>query len=83
MRVRIASLAAIPAVLASLAARRTDTLLAAGESELSALTGGYHLAFLVGAIFAALAAGIGGLLLRAGAYAPEEGAGEPVSAEAH
>jgi EmrB/QacA subfamily drug resistance transporter len=71
------------AVLASLAARRTDTLLAAGESELSALTGGYHLAFLVGAIFAALAAGLGALLLRAGAYAPAEGAGEPASVEAH
>jgi EmrB/QacA subfamily drug resistance transporter len=71
------------AVLASLAASRTDTLLAAGESELSALTGGYHLAFLVGAIFAALAAGLGAVLLRAGAYAPAEGAGEPASAEAH
>ena len=71
------------AVLASLAASRTDTLLAAGESELSALTGGYHLAFLVGAIFAAAAAGLGAVLLRAGAYAPEEGAGEPASAEAH
>jgi EmrB/QacA subfamily drug resistance transporter len=71
------------AVLASLAARRTDTLLAAGESELSALTGGYHLAFLVGAIFAALAAGLGALLLRTGAYAPAEGAGEPASAEVH
>ena len=45
------------AVLASLAARRTDTLLAAGESELSALTGGYHLAFLIGAIFAAAGRG--------------------------
>ena len=71
------------AVLASLAASRTDTLLAAGESELSALTGGYHLAFLVGAIFAALAAGLGAVLLRAGAYAPQEGAGEPASVEAH
>jgi EmrB/QacA subfamily drug resistance transporter len=71
------------AVLASLAASRTDTLLATGESELSALTGGYHLAFLVGAIFAALAAGLGGLLLRAGAYAPAEGAGEPAFEEAH
>jgi MFS family permease len=71
------------AVLASLAASRTDTLVGAGESELSALTGGYHLAFLVGAIFAALAAGLGGLLLRAGAYAPAEGAGEPVFEEAH
>ena len=70
------------AVLASAAASRTDTLLAAGESELSALTGGYHLAFLLGAIFAATAAGLGALLLRAGAYAPAEGAGEP-AAEVH
>ena len=52
------------AVLASLAATRTDTLAAAGESELEALTGGYHLAFLVGAIFAFAAAAIGAALLR-------------------
>ena len=64
------------AVLASLAASRTDTLLADGASELAALTGGYHAAFLVGAIFAFAAAAIGGLLLRQGAYAaahPEAG----------
>ena len=52
------------AVLASLAASRTDTLAAAGEGELEALTGGYHLAFLVGAIFAFAAAAIGAALLR-------------------
>ncbi len=52
------------AVLASLAATRTDTLAAAGEGELEALTGGYHLAFLVGAIFAFAAAAIGAALLR-------------------
>ena len=57
------------AVLASLAASRTDTLLAAGESEAAALTGGYHVAFLVGAVFAFAAATLGGLLLRQGAYA--------------
>ncbi len=57
------------AVLASLAAARTDTLLAAGESSAEALAGGYHVAFFVGAIFAAAAAAIGGLLLRQGAYA--------------
>jgi EmrB/QacA subfamily drug resistance transporter len=57
------------AVLASLAASRTDTLLAAGETQAAALTGGYHVAFLVGALFAAAAAAIGGLLLRQGAYA--------------
>jgi EmrB/QacA subfamily drug resistance transporter len=52
------------AVLASLAASRTDTLLAAGDGDLEALTGGYHAAFLLGAVFAAAAAAIGGLLLR-------------------
>ena len=52
------------AVLASLAASRTDTLLASGESQAEALTGGYHVAFLVGALFAITAAAIGGLLLR-------------------
>jgi EmrB/QacA subfamily drug resistance transporter len=57
------------AVLASLAASRTDTLLAAGDGQAVALTGGYHLAFLGGAAFAIAAAALGGLLLRQGAYA--------------
>jgi EmrB/QacA subfamily drug resistance transporter len=52
------------AVLASLAASRTETLAGSGSGELEALTGGYHAAFLVGALFAAGAALIGGLLLR-------------------
>jgi EmrB/QacA subfamily drug resistance transporter len=65
------------AVLASLAASRTDTLLADGETQAAALTGGYHVAFLVGAIFAAGAALFGGLLLRQGAYAGEQGEPEP------
>jgi EmrB/QacA subfamily drug resistance transporter len=52
------------AVLASLAASRTETLEASGESHLVALTGGYHAAFLVGALFAATAAVLGGVLLR-------------------
>jgi len=46
------------AVLASLAASRSDTLEAAGDSALAALNGGYHAAFLVGALFAASAAAI-------------------------
>jgi EmrB/QacA subfamily drug resistance transporter len=66
------------AVLASVAASRTDTLLAAGESQAAALTGGYHVAFFLGAVFAAGAAAIGGLLLRQGAYA-----GAHEGAEAH
>src|SRR5213083_2869734 len=39
------------AVLASLAASRTDTLLASGDGPLAALSGGYHVAFVVGALF--------------------------------
>jgi EmrB/QacA subfamily drug resistance transporter len=52
------------AVLASLAASRTESLANSGSSELEALTGGYHLAFLVGAIFAGAAGAIGAFLLR-------------------
>jgi EmrB/QacA subfamily drug resistance transporter len=59
------------AVLASVAASRTDTLLASGESNAAALTGGYHVAFFVGALFAATAAALGALLCRQGAYAGE------------
>ena len=72
------------AILASLAASRTDNLLADGETQLAALNGGYHLAFLVGAIFAVAAAAIGGLLLRPQAQNVHEGAeiGPPVTAEA-
>jgi MFS family permease len=73
------------AVLASLAASRTDTLRADGSGPLAALTGGYHVAFIVGAAFAATAAILGGTLLHEGqqAYAHhEEGLGEPATAEA-
>ena len=52
------------AVLASVADSRTSNLLDAGHSEAAALTGGYHAAFLIGAVFAGGAALIGGLLLR-------------------
>ena len=52
------------AVLASLAASRTDSLRAAGHGELAALVGGYHVAFLVGAVFAVAAAAVGTALLR-------------------
>jgi EmrB/QacA subfamily drug resistance transporter len=64
------------AVLASLAASRSSDLLAEGESNAAALTGGYHVAFLVGALFAFGAAAIGGLLLR-NAPVPAHGEGEP------
>src|SRR5213079_2141151 len=73
------------AILASLATSRTDSLLASGEDQLSALNGGYHLAFLVGAFFAVGAAVIGGTLLRpqlqdAHEEAPEA-LGHPATAE--
>ena len=55
------------AILASLAASRSDTLEAAGDSTLAALNGGYHAAFLVGALFAASAAAIGAIFLRTSA----------------
>ena len=52
------------AVLASLASSRTDDLLAAGESQLAALNGGYHAALFVGGLFAAAAATIAAVFLR-------------------
>ncbi|KVC17400.1 DHA2 family efflux MFS transporter permease subunit [Burkholderia pseudomultivorans] len=52
------------AVLASLAAARTDALTAARAAPLDALSGGYHTAFAFGAAFATAAALIG-LALRA------------------
>ena len=58
------------AVLASLAAARTDNLLASGEDALAALNGGYHVAFLVGAVFV-VAAARSRALLRVEAPAPQ------------
>ncbi len=52
------------AILASLAAARSDSFRAKGAEALEALNSGYHAAFLVGTIFALTAAAIGGLLLR-------------------
>jgi len=62
------------AVLASLAAARSQGATAAGAGAAAALNAGYHVAFLVGALFAATAAALGGLLLRA-ANAPSSGEG--------
>jgi hypothetical protein len=65
------------AVLASLSASRTDRLLASGDDRLTALTGGYHVSFLVGALFAIAGATIGGLLIRAEKPAPMHAEPEP------
>jgi EmrB/QacA subfamily drug resistance transporter len=69
------------AVLASVAASRTDSLTASGEGHLEALTGGYHLAFLVGALFAIGAAVIGLTFFRtSGALAGAHDGPAPVPA---
>jgi MFS family permease len=52
------------AILASAAAARTDHLLASGAASAVALTGGYHVAFGCGAVFAALSSLLGAALLR-------------------
>ncbi len=67
------------AVLASVAASRTGHLLADGDSHLSALVGGYHVAFMIGAAFAALAAVLSAWLLRAPAGEPSAEYGEGVA----
>jgi EmrB/QacA subfamily drug resistance transporter len=69
------------AVLASLAASRTDSLLASGDGRLQALVGGYHAAFLVGAFFAVAAAAIGAAFFRVAMPEPAIG-GAAVAAEA-
>ncbi len=73
------------AILASLAASRTSHLLAAGHTAPSALAGGYHVAFVVGALFASLAALLGSALLRTRSAVPapaqlSEPSGDPHSA---
>jgi EmrB/QacA subfamily drug resistance transporter len=71
------------AVLASLAASRTDALTSDGGAHFPALNGGYHLAFLVGAVFVAAAVAVAALLLHVEqAAAHEQGEGVPATAEA-
>jgi len=66
------------AVLRQPRSSRTDTLTAGGDSHLAALNGGYHAAFVVGAISPSRRAAIGVSLLRvrtaAGAAHDDEGA---------
>ena len=59
------------AVLASLAASRTDSL-RASNGPLAALDGGYHAAFLAGAFFAVAAAVVGAVFLRSRLQAPAQ-----------
>ncbi|MCW5774278.1 MAG: DHA2 family efflux MFS transporter permease subunit [Rhodospirillaceae bacterium] len=66
------------AVLASLAALRTEALTAAGASQAAALNGGYHLAFGAGAAAAALAALLAAAFIRPRAAGP---ARQPAAAD--
>ena len=61
------------AVLASLAAARTESLQAPAPRAAQALTGGYHAAFAAGAFFAAIAAVIGATLARRESLRNSEG----------
>jgi EmrB/QacA subfamily drug resistance transporter len=70
------------AVLASLAQRRSVNLRVAGDSLAEALNGGYHLAFLIGAIFAATGAVLGVTLLRGNPVAAHAPTGELATAGA-
>ncbi|MEP6526798.1 MAG: MFS transporter [Nocardioidaceae bacterium] len=60
------------AILASLAASRTSSLLATGDGPVAAINGGYHVAFVVGAVFAAAAGVLGAVLLRPGLPGAEQ-----------
>jgi hypothetical protein len=55
-------------------------LRASGHGALDALNGGYHAAFLVGSVFAAAAAIVGGVFLRTREHAP---VAAPADAAAH
>jgi EmrB/QacA subfamily drug resistance transporter len=57
------------AILATFSSTRTDSLLAAGDSQASALTAGYHLAFIIGAVLVATAVGVALTVLRPAASA--------------
>jgi len=68
------------AALASIASSRTSSLRTSGDGPLAALVGGYHAAFLVGALFAVGAAVLGASLLRTRHQAAPAHVGAPAVA---
>jgi hypothetical protein len=68
------------AVLATLSATRTEDLTAGGHSTAAALTGGYHLAFVIGAALVAAALVVAAFVLEP-AKQPAEAAGHVPEAE--
>jgi EmrB/QacA subfamily drug resistance transporter len=71
------------AVLATLSATRSETLAGDGEATASALTGGYHLAFLVGAGLVLVAMVVALIVLRPEKRADERPVPEVEPADAH
>lgn len=68
------------AILASLAAARTKSVAAAGADAVTALNGGYHLAFLLGAVAAAVGSVLAGVFVRTRAHGQAQGeASSPAS----
>jgi EmrB/QacA subfamily drug resistance transporter len=70
------------AVVVTLSSTRTKDLLAAGHSPASALTSGFHLAFLVGAGLVAVAIAVAALVLEP-VRAPSEAVAEPPPRRPH
>jgi EmrB/QacA subfamily drug resistance transporter len=72
------------AVLATLSTTRSQNLLDDGEGRLSALTGGYHLAFAIGAALVTVALVVATFVLqpKASPQEAEQPAGEPAFSEA-
>jgi hypothetical protein len=71
------------AVLATLAAERSDTLKAAGQATDAALNGGYHLAYVVGAALLGVGLLVAAFVVRSPKQAPQADAqaeAEPVLA---
>jgi MFS family permease len=70
------------AVLATLSASRTEELAAAGESAAEALTGGYRLAFVIGAGLVAIGIAVAAIVLQPEHVAAKEAAREDAGGRA-
>jgi EmrB/QacA subfamily drug resistance transporter len=69
------------AVLATLSATRSDGLVDGGEATASALTGGYHLAFLIGAALVVAAVAVALTILEPAEHAQQQAAAEAAGLE--
>ena len=70
------------AVLATLSATRSQDLVASGDAQAAALTGGYHLAFLIGAALVVAAIGVATVVLQGEKKAAKRVATRPAYSEA-